>query len=72
VAVFTAAAARHPTDPRMRLHLGVAQAATADPVAARESLTAAINLTQGRNGLRAGVNAETAAAAAAELRKLGG
>ena len=72
VAVFTAAAARHPADPRMRLHLGVAQAATADPVAAKESLTAAVNLAQARNGLGAAVNAATAAAATAELRKLGG
>ena len=72
VTVFAAAATRHPSDPRMRLHLGVAQAATADPVAAKESLTAAVKLAQGRNGLRPAVNAETAAAAEAELRRLGG
>ncbi|OWK35255.1 tetratricopeptide repeat protein [Fimbriiglobus ruber] len=67
-AVFEAAARRYPADPRVLLHLGVAQVATGDRARGLATLDAAVRLAKTRNGLKDRQNKDVIAAAQTYLK----
>ena len=70
--VFEAAARRYPGDPRMLLHLAVAQAANGEKARGLETLETAIRLAKTRNGLKDSLNKEVIEAAEAARTRLRG